>query len=187
MELTQQQRDLVALIQHGLPICSRPYAAIADRLGCAEAAVIEMIAALERGGVIRRFGVVVRHHEVGYRANGMVVWDLPDSEVERLALLIQTHPFVTLCYQRPRRLPMWRYNLFSMIHGHDREEVRAHLAQLQQLPPLQGVVCEMLFSRRRFKQRGAHYLPTPKAAVVTLSTTPTAPTAPVRVMQVGGG
>ena len=99
----------------------------------------------------------MRHHELGYRANAMVVWDVPDSQVgvagERLAQL----PFVTLCYQRPRRPPDWPYNLFSMIHGRDQSKVEALVHEAAAQAGLTEVARATLFSRRRFKQRGARY------------------------------
>ncbi|MEK9134342.1 MAG: Lrp/AsnC family transcriptional regulator, partial [Pseudomonadota bacterium] len=77
-------RRLLAAIQHGLPLTPRPYAEIGARLGLSEAQVIARLAHLKESGVIRRFGVVVRHHELGYSANAMVVWDVPDGQVAEL-------------------------------------------------------------------------------------------------------
>lgn len=148
---------LVAAIQGGLPLVSRPYAAIGREIGLTEAEVIQRIAALTADGTIKRFGVVVRHRELGYRANAMVVWDVPDDQVSALGRCIGQFDFVTLCYRRPRRLPDWPYNLFCMIHGHDRDAVLHHVAHLVETCGLPRIPHEVLFSRRRFKQRGALY------------------------------
>jgi DNA-binding Lrp family transcriptional regulator len=148
---------VIAAIQSGLPLVARPYAAVAASLELSEAAVIGCLQGLIRQGVIKRIGVVVRHHELGYRANAMVVWDIPDEEVSRLGQCLGKLEFVTLCYRRPRRLPAWRYNLFCMIHGHDREEVLARVEEMRQGCGLQHIAHEVLFSTRRFKQCGARY------------------------------
>ncbi len=148
---------LIAEIQTGLPLTTHPYAEVGRRLGLDEEEVIARLQRLLKEGVIKRLGVVVRHHELGYRANGMVVWDIPDSEVSELGLCIGRFEFVTLCYRRPRRLPDWRYNLFTMIHGRDRDEVLANVDFLIDRCGLQTVAHEILFSQRRFKQRGAIY------------------------------
>ncbi len=136
---------------------ARPYAALAHACGQTEDEVIGRIGRLGAAGAIRRFGVIVRHHELGYRANAMVVWDVPDDEVraagERLAAL----SFVTLCYRRPRRPPDWPYNLFSMIHGRDRTAVLELVRRAATEAGLEAAAREALFSRRRFKQRGARY------------------------------
>jgi len=66
---------------------------------------------------------------------------------------------VTLCYRRPRQLPDWRYNLFCMIHGKDRDDVSMRVAALSATCGLDACPHAVLFSRRRFKQRGARYAP----------------------------
>jgi DNA-binding Lrp family transcriptional regulator len=149
--------DLIEAIQGGLPLVPRPYQAIAERIGASEAAVIDRLRDLLEDGIIKRLGVVVRHHELGYRANAMVVWDVPDDRVDRVGRLLGDQDCVTLCYQRPRRLPVWRYNLFCMVHGQDRAEVLACIARMTTALELDAVPHEVLFSGRRFRQRGARY------------------------------
>ncbi|MDH3449063.1 MAG: AsnC family protein [Gammaproteobacteria bacterium] len=148
---------LIEIIGKGLPLVGKPYAAIAARLGCTEAEVIDGIRRIMMRGDMKRFGVVVRHRELGYRANGMVVWDIPDERVAELGQCIGQYPFVTLCYQRPRRLPDWQYNLFSMIHGRDRDAVIGQVRLIVEQCGLQGIDQRILFSKRCFKQRGASY------------------------------
>ena len=150
---------LIRAIQGGLPMVERPFAAIAADLGWTEEAVIERIRALQAQGAIKRLGVVVRHQELGYGANAMVVWDLPDAQVDALGQRIGALPFVTLCYRRPRRPPNWPYNLFTMIHGRDHAAVLAQVEDLKRDLELAAVPSAMLFSGRRFKQRGAIYRP----------------------------
>lgn len=160
--LTEADRRLVAAIQHGLPLVSHPYAALGQQCGLSEAEVISRLAQLLADGTIKRLGVVVRHRELGYRANAMVVWDIDDARVSELGHCIGRFDFVTLCYRRPRRLPAWPYNLFCMIHGQDREAVLERVRQIEQHCGLAEVPHEVLFSRRRFKQRGAIYAPQPE-------------------------
>jgi DNA-binding Lrp family transcriptional regulator len=162
--LSDTENTVLGLIEDGLPLIARPYQALAEQAGLSEAEVIETIAALDERGVIKRFGLVVRHHELGYRANAMVVWDVPDAEVAEVGRLMATFPFVTLCYRRPRRLPDWPYNLFCMIHAKDRAEAHELVSGLTDDLALAGVPRQTLFSRRRFKQRGARYCGTEKVA-----------------------
>lgn len=157
MGLNGQDRTIIGALQDGLPLVPEPYAELAERAGMSEAELIAGIGELVDRDVIKRFGIVVRHHELGYRANAMVVWDVPDTDVREVGRLMASFPFVTLCYRRPRRLPLWPYNLFSMIHGKDRRSVEGLVADLIDDLDLDGMAHEILFSRRRFKQRGAHY------------------------------
>lgn len=153
----EHKARLIEALQDGLPLEPRPYAALGDRIGLPETKVIALVASLQNEGVIKRFGVIVRHHELGYLANAMVVWDVPDDRATELGTRIASMDYVTLCYRRARSLPQWPYNLYCMIHGHDRVRVREKLADLIDTCGLQGMPHEVLFSRRRFKQRGARY------------------------------
>jgi len=152
------EKSLVEIISQGLPLVSHPYAAIAKQLGSTEARVIEGLQRLMQRGDIKRFGVVVRHRKLGYRANGMVVWNIPDERIAELGRCIGQYEFVTLCYQRPRRLPEWPYNLFSMVHGQDREGVMEQVNMIIEQCGLQDIARDILFSGRCYKQRGAHYI-----------------------------
>jgi len=156
--LTAQDQKLVALIQGGLPLSSRPYAELGEQLDMPEETVIQRIKSLQENGIIKRMGIVVRHHELGYTANAMVVWNVPDDQVHQVGEALGRHACVTLCYQRPRRLPEWPYNLFCMIHGKDRERVLNYLDSLVESEGLQDIDYDVLFSGERFKQRGARYL-----------------------------
>lgn len=157
MDVSASDLELISVIQDGLPLEERPYAAIGRNLGMTETEVIEHIAELIRRGVIRRFGLVLSHRELGYRANGMVVWDIPDVRVTGIGEKLAALPFVTLCYRRPRRLPDWPYNLFCMIHGRDRATVRALAEDAAVAAGATDSRRDILFSTRRFKQCGARY------------------------------
>lgn len=156
---SEDPRDtaLIAAIQKGLPMVPRPWAAIGERLGMSEAEVMDRVRRMQERDLIKRLGVVVRHRRLGYRANAMVVWDVPDERVAEVGRCFGRFDFVTLCYRRPRRLPDWPYNLFTMIHGRDREQVAQRVRELVAACNLEGVPHELLFSRRGFKQCGAHY------------------------------
>ncbi|HEY9900442.1 MAG TPA: hypothetical protein V6D00_14800 [Pantanalinema sp.] len=156
MALNDDDKAVIAAVQAGLPLVERPYAAIAEELGMTEDQLILTLSRLVDQGQIKRFGVVVRHHELGYRANAMVVWDVPDEQVAAAAAAMVETQLVSLCYRRPRR-PGWPYNLFCMLHGRSREETLGKLATLRLQPELAELSCEVLFSTRRFKQRGARY------------------------------
>ena len=105
--LDDQDMVLVTEIQTGLPLSVTPFADVGRQVGMSEAMVIQRLERLLQQGVIKRLGVVVRHHELGYRANAMTVWNIPDKNVTDLGICIGRFEFVTLCYRRPRRLPDW--------------------------------------------------------------------------------
>lgn len=151
-----QDLQLLEQVQLGLPLCSRPYAQIGAKLDMPEAEVIERLSRLKKSGLIKRMGVIVKHQQLGYRANAMIVWNVPDDLIKQLGGHISRFTFVTLCYQRPRQ-SQWPYNLYCMIHGKDKTTVLTQLDQLIDACGLAGFDKEILFSRRCFKQRGALY------------------------------
>lgn len=157
MDLTPKERELIAAIQDGLPLERYPYAAVARQTGLSEAQVIASIGQLTERGVIRRFGMVLSHRDLGYKANAMVVWDIPDAAVGEIGEKLAALDYVTLCYRRPRRLPDWPYNLFCMIHGRDRGTVEALAEEAAAVAGAADCPRSVLFSTRQFKQRGARY------------------------------
>jgi DNA-binding Lrp family transcriptional regulator len=144
-------------LQEGLPIVAQPYLALALELRVSEQAVVDAIATLQHKGLIKRFGMVLKHRQLGYRANAMVVWDVPDNVVDQVGNSLGEEACVTLSYRRPRRPPQWNYNLFCMIHGTSRDTVTA---QLEDIVTRKGLDYphQLLFSNHCFKQRGAVYV-----------------------------
>ncbi len=154
--VAEAERPLAALIEAGLPLIARPYAAWASQLGRPEADVLATIARWLERGTLRRFGVVVRHHELGFDRNAMTVFDVPDDEVDARGAALAAQPGVTLCYRRARA-EGWPYNLYCMVHGREREAVRATVAAAARAAGLAARPHEVLFSLRRFKQQGGRY------------------------------
>jgi DNA-binding Lrp family transcriptional regulator len=161
--LDDLDRRLVLETQAGLPLVARPYHALAERLGVGPEVVQRRLAALLARGVIRRIGAVPNHYALGYTANGMSVWDVADEQVDALGAAVGTLDGVSHCYRRPRRLPVWPYNLFAMVHGRTREEVEAQVAAIA---VLLGDACrahDVLYSTRILKKTGLR-LPRERAA-----------------------
>jgi DNA-binding Lrp family transcriptional regulator len=122
-----------------------------------EMEVISSIQSLLDCGIMKRLGIVVRHRNLGYRANAMIAWDVPDHQVTQLGQQFRQFDFVTLCYCRRRHLPQWPYNLFCMIHGQERETVLQKLQTMISICQLQQIPHQVLFSKHCFKQCGARY------------------------------
>ena len=152
--LDADDRRLIVATQGGLPLVPRPYHALAEQLGLAAEEVMARLRRLLESGVIRRIGAVPNHYALGYTANGMSVWDVPDARIDALGEAVGRLHFVTHCYHRPRALPLWPYNLFAMVHGKSRDEVEA---QVKRIAALLGVDCrahDVLYSSRILKKTG---------------------------------
>ncbi|NKX67959.1 Lrp/AsnC family transcriptional regulator (plasmid) [Labrenzia sp. 5N] len=153
--LQEGDDDLLQALTTGLPIIQRPYLRIAEHLGRTEEDVLERIGRLLDAGIISRFGVIVRHRALGWRANAMVVWDIEPERIASAGPALAAHPGVTLCYERRPVAGVWPYRLYCMIHGRSRSQALDVLIQASRLPEVAGVRHDVLFSTRCFKQTGA--------------------------------
>jgi DNA-binding Lrp family transcriptional regulator len=152
--VADKDRALAALLEEGLPLVERPYDQWARTLGCETQGVLGQLQAWLRAGTLRRFGAIVRHHEFGFQANAMTVFDVPDAVVDSCGERLARQPGVTLAYRR-QRADAWPFNLYCMVHGTDRQAVRDAIARAVQDSGLTAFPQRVLFSRQRFKQTGA--------------------------------
>jgi len=152
MVIDDLDRKIIQATQHGLPLLSSPYSKVAAQCGCDTQTVMSRIRRMLDNGVVRRIGAVPNHYKLGLRSNGMSVWDIPEDRLAILGEAIGKLDFVSHCYARPRHLPLWPYNLFAMVHGHNREEVNH---KVDQITDLLGSECgqhEVLFSTNILKK-----------------------------------
>ncbi len=154
MTQTVDDRDIIQALQGGLPITKTPYAEIAGALGLSEADLVSRLEVLKSTGVIRRIAAAPNHYKLGMTANGMTVWDVQDGLVAALGAKVGALPFVTHCYERPRALPDWPYNLFAMVHGASREEVEEKRLEIKALLGLASRASDTLYSTRILKKTG---------------------------------
>ncbi|OYX44488.1 MAG: protein nirD [Rhodobacterales bacterium 32-67-9] len=153
--LEPSDRPILQALTEGLPLVAHPFAVVARRIGRTEAEIITRIAVLCRAGILTRAGVIVRHRAIGWAANAMVVWDLPEDRIEAAGRALARLCGVTLCYQRRTVPGVWDFPLYSMIHARSRAEAEGILAESAALPELAGARHRALFSLRCFKQTGA--------------------------------
>ena len=148
---------IVRATQAGLPLCPRPYDAVAQSLGVSPALVVERLRAMLASRAVRRIGAVPNHYRLGWTANGMSVWDVDDARVDALGERVGALAGVTHCYRRPRRLPAWRYNLFAMLHGRDRAAVEAQVASIAAVLGDASRAHEVIYSTRILKKTGLRF------------------------------
>lgn len=152
--LTEQDKQIIRDLQDGLPLVSRPFKSMAEKLDMTEAELIERIKGFIEQGEIRRFGAAVRHQELGYVANAMVVWDVPDQQTAETGRIMAGFEEVTHCYQRPR-YPGWPYNLFTVVHGQTREECLEAAERISRATGVQTY--RLLFSTAELKKSSMRY------------------------------
>lgn len=154
MTLDAVDRQIIQATQAGLPLVPEPYQAIAEQLGLTAQELMQRLRNMQASAVIRRIGAVPNHYKLGYRYNGMTVWDVDDRYVEALGQRVAELPFVSHCYQRPRHLPDWPYNLFAMVHGKTEQQAERQVGVIAELLGGDARKHEVLYSNRILKKTG---------------------------------
>jgi DNA-binding Lrp family transcriptional regulator len=147
-------RRIIRATQAGLALVPRPYHDVAERLGLPPEEVMARMRTMLERGVIRRIGAVPNHYRLGYRANGMTVWDVPDERIDELGALVGGLESVSHCYHRPRHPPDWPYNLFAMVHGRSRDDVEREVRRIAAVLGEHDRGHAILYSTRILKKTG---------------------------------
>jgi DNA-binding Lrp family transcriptional regulator len=147
-------KRIIAAMQEDLPLVPEPYQEIANRLGISEAELLQRLTKYYQSGVMRKMGVVLRHREVGYAANALCAWVVPENRIDEIGALMSAHQTVTHCYARTVQTN-WPYNFYTMLHAHTRRECQDMAAKLAAEAGLSDYT--MLFSTREWKKTSMHY------------------------------
>jgi len=152
--MTETQKRLIRVLQHGIPLSVEPFRDIAQQVGTSEDDVLEQLRAWKSDGTIRRFGAILRHHKAGYTANAMVVWDVPDELAATFGETAAQRASVSHCYQRPR-FEGFSYNLYTMIHGRSRKECEETVRAISRATAIDSY--RVLYTTAEFKKSSPAY------------------------------
>lgn len=155
LELSPMDRAVINELQQDLPLVPAPFTVMAEKLGMTEEQFLARSQSLQQRGIMRRFGAAVNHRKAGFIANAMTVWVAPPEKIEIAAQQLTSLRAVSHCYERKTN-PLWRYNLFAMIHGHAKDECQKIAETVSQETGLRDYA--LLFSTREFKKTRVKYL-----------------------------
>ena len=154
MEITELDKKIVRAMQDELPLVAEPFKLIAEEIDSTEEEVLARLRLMQETGALRKMGAVLRHREVGFAANALCVWVVPDERMDEVAGIMCRHMAVTHCYDR-NVTPDWPYNFYTMIHGSSREDCEAIAEQLAQET---GVTRRtMLYTGKEWKKTSMSY------------------------------
>jgi DNA-binding Lrp family transcriptional regulator len=151
---TEGDKEFIRQLQKDLEVSDRPFLAAAQSLGMTEDQVFEKLKHYEEIGVMRRFAAILRHRDVGFTANGMIVWRVPEQRIEDVGSMLGAFPQVSHCYQRPVYAD-WPYNVFSMVHCKSVSEAESMAKEIQSHIKVDDY--RILFSSREFKKTRVEY------------------------------
>lgn len=153
-EIDEIDRLIIAATQSGLPLSRHPYHDIAEQLNIDVKDVLGRMQNMLDNGIIRRIGVIPNHYKLGYKSNGMSVWNIPEEIISDVGKQVGSLEYVSHCYKRPRFLPSWPYNLFAMVHGKTHDEVIEKVSSIAELLGENNRGHEILFSTKILKKTG---------------------------------
>ena len=154
MTLDSIDLQIIQKTQEGLPLVTQPYHAIGEVLGLPAEDVMQRMSVMQESGIIRRIGAIPNHYRLGYKYNGMTVWDIDDRQINRLGEKVGQLDCVSHCYHRPRHLPDWPYNLFAMVHSKTKEGVNEYVATIASILGKHNRGQEVLYSTKILKKTG---------------------------------
>ena len=153
-EPTEQDKDFIRELQKDMDIIDEPFVKAANNLGLTENELFETMKHYEDIGVMRRFAAILRHRQIGFTANGMIVWKVPEDKISKVGEKLGAFPQVSHCYERPT-YPDWPYNVFSMIHCKTQDEAYDVAKTIQDQINVDDY--DILFSTREFKKVRVEY------------------------------
>ena len=118
---TAEDEHLVRLMQEDLAAVPLPYDPAARELGVSTEELLKRTADLKERGYLRRFAAILYHRKAGFKANCMVVWQIPEDRQVEAGQRMGRFSAVSHCYLRPV-YEDWPYSLFTMIHGRSRQD-----------------------------------------------------------------
>lgn len=143
-------RDLLAVMEHGLPITREPFAAIGHQLGIPESEVFDRLQRLKNEGIIRRFKARIDQRRIGIMANALVAWIVPKDQCGEAGARLAMFPGVTHCYERRPVPGRWDYTHYTVHHGRSREEVEEEVKHIAGMTGLDKYI--MIFSTEELKR-----------------------------------
>ncbi len=155
MKLDSIDEDILRIMQDDIPLVSRPFKVVADKLGVSEEEVMERVRKMIKAGIVRRFSASIRHRKLGIKANPMIVWKVPEERVEEVGRLFASFDEVTHCYERATAPGKWEYNVYTMIHGYDTGSVEKLAEKLAKAAGLNDYM--MLYSVKEYKKTYKRY------------------------------
>lgn len=105
-KLDHVNRQLLTLLQQGLPVAAEPYLKLAECLGISQEEVFERIDILKKTGYIRRISGFFDSEKMGYHSI-LCAMEVPEEAVEKAAAFLDTIPGITHNYLRNHRLNVW--------------------------------------------------------------------------------
>ena len=143
-------RKLLAGMEKGITLATEPFNEIALQLGITPKEVVTRLCDLKEEGVIRRFGASIKPNNIGFSANAVVVWKVPENRLQEIGAYLSKYQEISHCYERKTVKGRWDYNLYVVIHGREREVVQRLVKEISEKTAINEY--KILYSTRDLKR-----------------------------------
>ena len=152
--ISESDKAAIRELQEDLALISRPFDAMARRLGMTTGELFAVAKDFQQRRIMRRFSAVLHHRRSGFSANAMIVWQVPQERSEEVGMIMAQHNAVTHCYERPT-FPDWPYTHFTMVHATSTdgcEEIEREISVATGITERR-----LLYSTREYKKTRVRY------------------------------
>ncbi len=152
--VTEFEKEVIREMQENLPLISRPFDPIAERLGLTTEGMFALAEEFQSRRIMRRYSAVLNHRRSGFRHNAMIVWQVPPERSQEVGMIMAGHKAVTHCYERPT-FPDWPYTHFTMVHATSQEGCEQYSMEISEATGITGQL--VLYSTREYKKTRVRY------------------------------
>lgn len=142
-------QKIILQMQEDFPLCPNPYQTIADQVGISETELLSRLQLMKDSGLLRKLGAVLQHLLAGFHGNALCSWQVEPELLERVSRRMAECAFISHVYIRQPHAK-WPYNLYTVFHGHSREEC---LGLIEKTAADLGLkTYQVMFSRKNWKR-----------------------------------
>ncbi|AKN29582.1 transcriptional regulator [Clostridium carboxidivorans P7] len=152
--LSALDKSIIRKLQEDIPLTPRPYKAMAEEIGITEEELLNKIEDFQSKGILRRIGGILNHREAGFEANAMVVWMVPEDDIQKVGKTMASLKEVTHCYERATS-NKWPYNIFTMVHGQNKKQCEDIIKKISDTIKISDY--KILYSTEELKKTSMKY------------------------------
>jgi DNA-binding Lrp family transcriptional regulator len=146
--------QLLRRLQEPFPLTEQPWNQIAQDLSMSVEQLFAAVQDHKNHGAIKRIAAVVRHRALGFTANCMACFAVPEDAIVSAGEAAAAFPQISHCYQR-QTFPLWPYSLYCMVHARSTAECGSIVDSVAR-----GIRCAdsaRLFSQKELKKERVKY------------------------------
>lgn len=124
--MDELDRTIVNTLQDGLPLCEKPFAALAAALETDEQTIVSRLARMLDEGILSRFGPLYNAERMGGALSLCALSAAPEA-FDAIAERVNAHPEVAHNYEREHALNMW-----FVLATEDADRIAQVVAEIEQ-------------------------------------------------------